>query len=138
MRALLNFLVGWKIWTFIRNDIRRFIVVGVGLVLVGYLSNEIEKILVLKENDYALVILIITKNVAYLALATIFFVWPLFRRKNLDSKGGASKGLKVSEEALPVSDGYDFIRRRGRVRSKSEIFDELLIKDNKAPKGRTK
>ena len=128
MRAILNLVIGWKLWAFFQKDIRRLVVIGLGLVLVSYISNEIEKILVLNESSNGLVGLILAKNLAYLVLVIAFFVWPYFRKKVVDTPEVLSKDLhQASDEALDT-DGYEFIRLRGHVRAKSEIFDELISK----------
>ena len=135
MRAILNLVIGWKLWAFFQKDIRRLVVIGLGLVLVSYISNEIEKILFLNESSNALVGLILAKNLAYLVLVIAFFVWPYFRKKDVDTPEVLSKDFHQASDEAPDTDGYEFIRLRGHVRSKSEIFDELISK-NKLPSRR--
>ena len=135
MRAILNLVIGWKLWAVFQEDIRRLVVIGLGLVLVSYISNEIEKILVLNESSNGLVGLILAKNLAYLVLVIAFFVWPYFRKKVVDTPEVLLKDLHQASDEAPDADGYEFIRLRGHVRAKSEIFDELISK-NKLPSRR--
>ena len=130
MRAILNLVIGWKLWAFFQKDIRRLVVIGFGLALVSYISNEIEKILVLNESNNGLIGLILAKNLAYLVLVIAFFVWPYFRIKVVDTSEVHSKDLHQASDGAPDTDGYEFIRLRGHVRAKSEIFDELISKSD--------
>ncbi|MGB0343440.1 MAG: hypothetical protein ACPGGG_08395 [Parvibaculales bacterium] len=136
MRALLQLIVGWRLWRFVRNDIRRFAVVCVGFLLITYLSHELETILVLKENNNLLVLLIISKNLAYLGLVITFFLWPFFRDKDAAKPIAGSGETRPPEKTSIDFDGYEFIRRRGRIRRKSEILDGLINANQKKEKGK--
>ena len=125
MRAILNLVIGWKLWAFFQKDIRRLVVIGFGLALVSYISNEIEKILVLNESNNGLIGLILAKNLAYLVLQ--FLCLALLSYKGVDTRG-ALKDLHQASDGAPDTDGYEFIAR-GHVRAKSEIFDELIQSD---------
>ena len=77
MRALVQLIIGWRIWVLFSLHAKRIAVVGGGFLLVTYINNEVEQ-LNLSENTDGQIFLIIAKNLAYLGLVVTFFAWPFF------------------------------------------------------------
>lgn len=127
MRALVQLIIGWRIWVLFSFHAKRIAVVGGGFLLVTYINNEVEQLLILSENTDGQIFLIIAKNLAYLGLVVTFFAWPFFswsahqKVDIVEGEGGSDdSAVKTQNEA------FEFIRRQGGIRKKAEILEDLI------------
>ena len=106
---------------------KRIAAVGGGFLLVTYINNELEQLLILSENTDGQIFLIIAKNLTYLGLVVTFFAWPFFsssapQKVDKDAGGAESEDFASKTE----DEAFEFIRRQGGVRKKAEILEDLI------------
>ena len=127
MRSLIQLIISWRLWALFRLHAKRIAVVGCGFFIVAYINGELEKLLILSENTDGQIFLIISKNLAYLGLVATFFAWPFFsssKNEKVEIKGDL--GGDSSSKAQTTDEPFDFIRRQGGIRKRSEIMDDII------------
>lgn len=129
MRALLHFVIGLKIWNFYQRYAKRIAIVVIGFFLISYISSEVEAFLLANENRQGLAVVILVKNVCYLLLIGIFFLWPLFERSDpLEVEPQLPQDLAENSNT-PEGDGFDFLRGPGNLRNKKTIVEDILSRE---------
>ena len=124
----MHLIIGFRIWTFLRLRIRRISFVAIGFLFVTYVNGEIEKLLDLSNNSDGLFALIIVKNLAYVFLIGVFFLWPLWGQSEKAQEQPTSINL---DEENSENDGFDFLRGSEGIRSKTKIVEDILLKGKK-------
>ncbi|MDA8725622.1 hypothetical protein N9N22_03050 [Alphaproteobacteria bacterium] len=125
----MHLIIGWQVWKFIRLNAKRLFVVGGGFVFVAYANGEFERLLILAGSTRGQFVLIIFKNLAYLGLLAIFFLWPfLFKPKDREPKLRETVTVEP-EEPGKADEPFDFIRKQGGIRRRSEIIDDIIKKN---------
>jgi hypothetical protein len=135
VRGLVQLIIGWRIWVLFSLHAKRIAVVGGGFLLVTYINNELEQLLILSENTDGQIFLIIAKNLAYLGLVATFFTWPFFSSSAHQQADIVEGEVRSDDSVLKTqNEAFQFIRRQGGIRKKAEILDDLIKIENHTKK----